>query len=224
MQRTTNYDLKKPDRTDAALIDDINDNMDILDEELSAPTGDSKDSTVTFTSSDVADGSATAWTSVAKVNSGEMHKSLFAKMSQMFKNIRFLYKLLGTKDISSIGDGTVTGGLSLLNDSLAHALQTYNLPYSQGGTSALYYDRNLINRNTVTGIFLIAIIAKKQTNSTDCWLGLVRISPGRNYQIVPLASGSDASVFFGSGNGYLYYSTSNSAKPEYISELLIPMV
>ena len=90
MQRTTNYNLKKPDRTDAALIEDINDNMDALDEELTAPTGNSKDSTVTFTSSDVADGSATAWTTVTKVNSGETHKSIFAKMSQMFKNIRFL--------------------------------------------------------------------------------------------------------------------------------------
>ena len=72
-----------------------------------------------FTSSDVADGSATAWTSVAKVASGETHKSIFAKMSQMFKNIRYLYKMLGTTDISAIGNGTVTGGLSSLNSSLS---------------------------------------------------------------------------------------------------------
>ena len=118
MQYTRNYNLKKPDYTDFADIEDINDNMDKLDEELAAPTGDSADSTTTFTTSDTADGGASSWTTVPALASGETHKSLFAKMSQMFKNIRFLYKLLGTTDISSIGNGTVTGGLSSLNDSL----------------------------------------------------------------------------------------------------------
>lgn len=76
-----------------------------------------------FTSSDVADGSATAWTGVNPLTSGETNKSIFAKLSQMFKNIRYLYKMLGTTDISSIGNGTVTGGISSLNDSLV-TLQT----------------------------------------------------------------------------------------------------
>ena len=68
-----------------------------------------------FTSSDVADGSATAWTNVSKLDSGENNASIFAKVSQMFKNIRYLYKMLGTTDISSIGNGTVTNALSVLN-------------------------------------------------------------------------------------------------------------
>lgn len=72
-----------------------------------------------FTSSDVADGGATAWTGVNPLTSGETNKSIFAKLSQMFKNIRYLYKLLGTTNIIAIGNGTVTGGLSSLNDSLA---------------------------------------------------------------------------------------------------------
>lgn len=111
MQNTTNLGLKKPDYTDFADIQDINDNMDALDEAIH----DTQNSVATFTSSDVADGSATSWTSVTKVDSGETHKSIFAKMSQMFKNIRYLYKLLGTTDISSIGNGTVTNALSVLN-------------------------------------------------------------------------------------------------------------
>lgn len=119
MQNTINYNLKKPDYTDFADIQDINDNMDKIDEELAAPTGDSADSTATFTCSDVADGDAAAWTNVPALTSGETHKSIFAKMSQMFKNLRYLYKLLGTTDISSIGNGTVTGGLSSLNSSLS---------------------------------------------------------------------------------------------------------
>ena len=68
-----------------------------------------------FTSSDVADGGATAWTGVNPLTSGETNKSIFAKLSQMFKNIRYLYKLLGTTDISNIGNGTVTKALSVLN-------------------------------------------------------------------------------------------------------------
>lgn len=76
-----------------------------------------------FTSSDVADGGATAWTGVNPLTSGETNKSIFAKLSQMFKNIRYLYKMLGTTDISSIGNGTVTGGLSSLNDSLSLAIK-----------------------------------------------------------------------------------------------------
>ena len=115
MQNTTNLNLKKPEYTDFADIQDINDNMDILDDALH----DTQNSVATFTSSDVADGSATSWTTVTKVDSGETHKSIFAKMSQMFKNIRYLYKLLGTTDISAIGNGTVTGGLSSLNSSLS---------------------------------------------------------------------------------------------------------
>lgn len=68
-----------------------------------------------FTSSDVADGSAITWTSVIKLDSGETNSSILAKISQMFKNVRFLYKMLGTTDISSIGNGTVTNALSVLN-------------------------------------------------------------------------------------------------------------
>ena len=141
MQNTTNLNLKKPDYTDFADIQDINDNMDTIDAELAAPTGDSANSTTTFTCSDVADGSASSWTTVPALTSGETHKSLFAKMSQMFKNIRYLYKMLGTTDISSIGNGTVTGGLSSLNDSFTnmhtpvyeHDLQrSYNISAETG--------------------------------------------------------------------------------------------
>lgn len=86
------------------------------------PVMDSDDisnTTVTFASGDTADSGANTWTSVAKMASGEKHASLFAKVSQMFKNVRYLYKMLGTTDISAIGGGTVTGALSQLNTNLA---------------------------------------------------------------------------------------------------------
>ena len=79
---------------------------------------DTESNIVSFTSGDVADGNATAWTSVAPLASGEKHKSIFNKISTMFKNVRYLYKMLGTTDISAIGDGTATGAISALNNNL----------------------------------------------------------------------------------------------------------
>lgn len=76
-------------------------------------TGDTANNTVAFTSADST--TATAWTDVAALTTGEKHSSIFNKVSTMFKNIRFLYKMLGTTDISAIGDGSVTGALSTLN-------------------------------------------------------------------------------------------------------------
>ncbi len=93
-----------------------------------ATGGDTAENTATFTSSDVADGSASAWTSVSKLSSCEKHSSILKKVSQMFKNVRYLYKMLGTTDISKIGNGTCTGAISSLSSSLAN-----HLPLS-GGT------------------------------------------------------------------------------------------
>lgn len=74
-----------------------------------ATGGDTASNVASFTSSD--DETASSWTSVVTLTSGEKHSSLFAKVSQMFKNVRYLYKMLGTTDISGIGGGTVTGAI-----------------------------------------------------------------------------------------------------------------
>lgn len=71
----------------------------------------SQNQVVTFTSSDTTDANASSWTNVATLTSGERHKSIFAKISQMFKNVRYLYKLLGTTDFSGLGSD-VSGALS----------------------------------------------------------------------------------------------------------------
>lgn len=68
---------------------------------------------VAFTSGDAA--SPTAWSSVPVLASGSTLATLFNRISTMIKNVRWLYSKLGTTDISSIGNGTVTGALSTLN-------------------------------------------------------------------------------------------------------------
>ena len=81
-------------------------------------TSDSKDNTVTFTSNDAGPDGEYAVFSVDKLESGETHSSIFNKISKIFTNVRYILNLLGNNDIYSIGNGTVTGAIRTLNDSL----------------------------------------------------------------------------------------------------------
>lgn len=99
-------------------------------------TGDSiGEATMNFTSSDVADGSAKEWTSVPALSSGEKHNAIIGKVSQMFKNVRYLLKVLGTTDISGIGDGTATGAISALNADLAKLYPVGSIYLSTNSTN-----------------------------------------------------------------------------------------
>lgn len=78
-------------------------------------THDLKDNVTTFTSSDTTQSPST-WTDVPLLKTGEKTATFFSKISQMFRNIRYLGKkvtelinLMGEVDISTIGTGTVTG-------------------------------------------------------------------------------------------------------------------
>ena len=72
---------------------------------------DTKDNIVTFASGDEAN--PTAWKDVATLASKEKHSSLLNKISTMFSNVRYLYNILGTTDISALG--TVTQAIATLN-------------------------------------------------------------------------------------------------------------
>lgn len=79
---------------------------------------DSYQNTVKFTSNDSTTGDSTA---PSLLKSGETHASIFSKVSTIFKNVRWLLSKMGTTDISSLGDGTVTGALSTLNSNMLTA-------------------------------------------------------------------------------------------------------
>ena len=81
-----------------------------LEKKLSS-TSDTQNNTVTFTSAD--ETNPTAWKDVAALASKEKHSSLLNKISTMFSNVRYLYKILGTTDISALG--TVTQALANLD-------------------------------------------------------------------------------------------------------------
>lgn len=123
--------------------------------------GDSKDNTVTFTSGDSTN--PTGWANINIVESGETHASLFRKFSLAVKNLRYLYKMLGSTDISSIGDGTATGAIATLNSNLnnkADSNHTHSyLPLSGGaltGNVSLKETNNILlrpsNNTWTTGI------------------------------------------------------------------------
>lgn len=93
--------------------------------------GDSQDNTVTFTSNDSLTGDSTA---PALLTSGETHALIFSKVSTIFKNVRWLLSKMGTTDISSIGNGTVTGALSTLNSNIGlYDVKTMNFGFSPDG-------------------------------------------------------------------------------------------
>lgn len=73
-------------------------------------TLNSENHITSFSSSDSE--SPTGWTDVDVLKSAETHRSMFSKISTMFSNIRYIWNLIGTTDISAIGGGTVTDILS----------------------------------------------------------------------------------------------------------------
>ena len=119
--------------------------------------GDSKDNTITFTSSDTT--TPSAWTDVAVLKSGETHKSFVQKVSTMFKNLRYLWKILGSTSLTGIGDGTVTGAINALNTGIVKILDPsdfittindgkitlYMHPWRPNGFYAVYIAQNGTN-------------------------------------------------------------------------------
>ncbi len=86
--------------------------------ELLQKDGDLKDATVTFDSGD--NESPAEWAEVAPVEGGEKQDSLWQKVSLFARNLRYLWKLCGTNDISGLADGTLTGAVSKLNTDLQY--------------------------------------------------------------------------------------------------------
>lgn len=55
---------------------------------------------------------------VPKLNNKETLKTFAQKVSTAVKNVRYLLKMLGTTDISAIGDGTTTGAIKSLKEGM----------------------------------------------------------------------------------------------------------
>ena len=102
-------------------------------------SNDSSQNTVTYTSGDDDDTNitpSTGWTTVAKMTSAETLTSLFNKVSTMFKNTRWLFKMLGTTPIPSACGTDITSAISYLNTTLAgkNDTITHKAAYGPSGT------------------------------------------------------------------------------------------
>lgn len=71
-------------------------------------TGDGSNLTVAFEEA----------TTLEELTTGEKLSSIFGKLKLALKNLKSLISLIGNTDISDIGDGTITGGLSDVNGKL----------------------------------------------------------------------------------------------------------
>ena len=135
---------------------------------------DTAKSYTTFDSAD--DKNPTTWSDVELLTSKEEQRSLFSKISTMFKNIRYLYKMLGTTDISNIGDGTVTGGIDAIGNVLGSTdISAIGDGTVTGGLNALNSNfSNLIKTHTETlttnenGIFLISLNIDRPLLAIKC--------------------------------------------------------
>lgn len=115
-------------------------NVNITCENIGALStdGDSQSNTVTFTSNDSLTGDSTP---PALLTSGETHASILSKVSTVFKNVRWLLSKMGTTDISTLGDGTVTGALSILNSNIYKQIISTALNFS---SNMQIYENNLL--------------------------------------------------------------------------------
>ena len=84
-------------------------------EKLDTPAFDSYDDSTVFAGGNLGGQAAYEWIGTSTLESRNPLPVLFRKISRMFKNIRLIAKLIGTTDISSIGNGTISGALNTLN-------------------------------------------------------------------------------------------------------------
>ena len=121
-------------------------------------TGDSANNTTTFTSGDATN--PTGWADIGLVASGEKHNSLMRKFSLAIKNVRYLWKLLGSTSLSGIGDGTVTGAINALNTGIkSNSWYDISTPITNtAGYPVKSADGQILTADGANGCYKITIV------------------------------------------------------------------
>ena len=91
-------------------------------------TGDGSNLTVAFEEA----------TNLEELTTGEKLSSIFGKLKLAVKNLKSLISLIGTTDISTIGDGTITGGLSDVNGKLVNIIRYTTIKGNTDGNGIIY--------------------------------------------------------------------------------------
>lgn len=115
-------------------------------------TGDGSNLTVAFEEA----------TNLEELTTGEKLSSIFGKLKLAVKNLKSLISLIGTTDISTIGDGTITGGLNDVNGKLANIsviyLDTATVTVNNDSTAILTHNLN------ITGNYGIQVMCTSNKN------------------------------------------------------------
>lgn len=147
--------------------------------------------------------------SVELLDSTDIWTVRLHKISQMFKNIRYLLKMMGSTDISSIGNGTVTGALTSLNGNLSSTSLTRTWVNNE------YIDQTSFNRTYASKygklicVFLnIVFTASMPTGTSDVVIGKITgMTLGRSYFfLIPSQNNNSSCLFQLRSNGELWVS------------------
>lgn len=136
-------------------------NIDLTD--YLKKTGDASNTTVTFTEP----------AELAQPTTGEKLSGIIGKVSLAIKNIKTLITFLGKTDISSIGDGTVTGAISNVNGKLDK--NSLGMPidlssYTQSNKYTLPSDGYIQARANSTLLTIMVAIEGKNNDSPTFYL------------------------------------------------------
>lgn len=148
-----------------AIIDKIKVGSTTYDVSPSASGTLNTTGTTKFASSDVAQGSATSWTNVAQMTTADNHATLFTKITQMAKNVRYLYNVLGTGfSTGSTVKGQIDGKAPANHSHSVSQLPTSSTQVNSNDyipTSALIYSMN----QTLTSLNDASIKIKQRTQN-----------------------------------------------------------
>lgn len=129
-----------------AIIDKIKVGSTTYDVSPSASGTLNTTGTTKFASSDVAQESATGWTNVDQMTTADNHATLFTKITQMAKNVRYLYNVLGTGfSTGSTVKGQIDGKAAANHSHKVAQLPTSSTQVNSNDyipTSALIYSMN----------------------------------------------------------------------------------
>lgn len=151
-------------------------------EEKLSKTDDSGNTIVSFISND--NTNPTAWTDITIVKSKDQLSALMQKLSLAVKNLRYLYKLLGNTDISTIGGGTVTGALNKLNTDILNKVSTNDTRLSDSRTPKEHNHNNLY----YTEAEINTLLSQKQKSLTIDAAGQILTVQANSDRVYDMAS------------------------------------
>lgn len=140
-----------------------------------SPSPDGTLDTTRYTSNDEDQADAVSYISVNKIENTDTNATIFSKITSMMQNLRYIYNMIGTDDISEVGT-SITNAINELETQLAnkansgHTHSVSDLPVSN------------IQINSTDYIPSSALVYSMDTNLNT------RITNAENRQIFPSAS------------------------------------